>query len=176
MKRFFGHLKTVLTHKSYVFVHCVKAGILWRGVMHDMSKFSPVEFFNGVANYTDGKKSPNDKEKEKRGYSLAWLHHKGKNKHHFEYWTELNYKGVYLTAYKMPVKYLKEMICDRVAATKTYRKKAYTDSAALEYFLYKNDQQFMHPDTSAMVLKILTMLKEKGEKETFRFMRNLKKY
>ena len=140
--------------------------------MHDMSKFSPVEFFNGVANYTDGKKSPNDKEKEKRGYSLAWLHHKGKNKHHFEYWTELNCKGVFLTAYKMPLKYLKEMICDRVAATKTYRKKDYTDSAALEYFVNRQDEKFMHEDTKNMVYTILTMLKEKGEKETFSYIKH----
>ena len=176
MRKFFGHLKTVTKHRYLVFKHCVKAGIFWRGLLHDLSKFSPVEFINGVKNYTDGTRSPNDKERIKRGYSMAWLHHKGKNKHHFEYWTEINLKGVPFTAFKMPLVYVKEMICDRISACKTYQKENYTDESALTYFINRGDARYMHEDTKDLVLDILTQFAMKGEKEGFSYLRKLKEY
>ena len=113
-----GHLRTILHHKKLVFIHCCKCGIVWQGLVHDMSKFSPTEFFQGVK-YFQGNRSPNAKERELFGYSKAWMHHKGRNKHHFEYWTDYNIKARNVMPVEMPVKYVVEMLCDRMADRKS---------------------------------------------------------
>ena len=87
LSRFFGHLHTINSHRHKVIANCFRAGIPWRGLMHDLSKYSPTEFFNGVK-YYQGMRSPNEAEREDIGYSRAWMHHKGRNRHHFEYWIE----------------------------------------------------------------------------------------
>ena len=131
--RFFSHLKTVIRHKNAVFLHCCKAGIPVRGFLHDLSKFSPVEFLNGVK-YYQGTRSPNEEEREENGYSLAWMHHKGRNRHHFEYWNDVSPVTKRYEPVKMPLKYFKEMFCDRVAASKIYQGKNYTDAHPFNYF------------------------------------------
>ena len=90
LKGFFGHLRTINRHRHKVIAHCAKAGILWQGLRHDLSKYSPTEFIPGVK-YFQGTRSPNEAERELNGYSLAWMHHKGRNRHHFEYWICLLY-------------------------------------------------------------------------------------
>ena len=174
LQRFAGHLKTVITHKHYVFIHCVKAGIPWQGIVHDMSKFSPAEFIPGVR-FFQGDKSPNVGEREAFGYSLAWMHHKGRNKHHFEYWNDLNIELKRYAPVKMPEKYLIEMFCDRVAASKVYGKDKYNDAYALGYFNRRKEHPEMHPETERMIRKLLTMLAEEGEEKTFAYIRSLKK-
>ena len=77
----FKHFKTVMTHKMYVFLFCKEAGIPWQGIKHDLSKFSPTEFIESVKYYT-GTDSPINNCKKVNGYSEAWMHHKGRNKHH----------------------------------------------------------------------------------------------
>jgi hypothetical protein len=173
MNKFLGHLSTVTTHRHIVFVNCVKCGIPFRGLIHDLSKFSPVEFFNGVRYFSDGRKSPNVAERSDKGYSAAWLHHKGRNKHHFEYWTEFNFRGSDVYACKMPLVYVKEMFCDRVAATKTYLKDEYTDFAPLEYYLSRRESRFLHPDTAEILGRLLVMLAADGEKKVFAYIRRL---
>ena len=119
IKRFFGHLKTVLTHKHWVFYYASHLGYTWRGLVHDISKFSPTEFFEGVKYWT-GKRSPILVAKEKTGISYAWLHHRGCNKHHYEYWIDkLDQGGV---PHKIPFEYVVEMVCDWLAACRTYTK------------------------------------------------------
>ena len=88
VQKFFGHLKTVTKHRRMVRKLCFKCGLYWQGLTHDLSKYSPTEFWNGVKFYT-GTKSPHLGEREKYGYSKAWLHHKGRNKHHAEYWQDI---------------------------------------------------------------------------------------
>lgn len=78
MKGFFGHLKTVLKHKTIVCGFCFKCGLYRQGLTHDLSKLSPAEFIPGVR-YFSGKRSPNEQERTEKGYSAAWLHHKGRN-------------------------------------------------------------------------------------------------
>ena len=175
MKAFFGHLRTVTKHRHAVIRHCRKAGILWQGLRHDLSKFSPVEFIPGVRFYQGGKRSPNEQEREVYGYSKAWMHHKGRNKHHFEYWTDYDPKTRKVAPVKMPTKYLIEMFCDRVAASKVYLKDKYDDSAPLKYFLNVKSIRFIHPETSQEIERLLTMLSEKGEDETFKYIRTLKR-
>ena len=83
---FFGHLHTVNQHRLKVFILCCKAGIPIQGLLHDLSKYSPTEFLEGIKYYAKGKYSPIINAKKDQGYSKAWLHHKGRNKHHHEYW------------------------------------------------------------------------------------------
>ena len=175
MKRFFGHLKTVIVHKYTVFVHSLKLGIPFRGFMHDFSKFSPTEFLPGVKYYNNGKKSPNEAERINNGYSRAWMHHKGKNKHHFEYWTAYSPIERRVMPVKMEYVYVLEMFCDRVAASKVYQGKNYTDRHPLEYFLRGKDKRFIHPVTSDEIEKMLTLLADKGEKQAFEIIRKNKK-
>ncbi len=70
----FKHLKTICKHKAIVCLECIKCGLIWRGLMHDNSKFGLTEFLPS-AKYFQGSRSPIDAEKEQCGYSLAWLHH-----------------------------------------------------------------------------------------------------
>lgn len=167
LKGAFGHFRTITKHRHKVIAHCAKAGILWQGLRHDLSKYSPTEFFAG-AKYYQGTRSPNEAERETYGYSKAWLHHKGRNRHHFEYWFDYNPKTKRNEPVKMPLKYVIEMFCDRVAASKIYLGKDYTDSYPLEYFLKAKGTRVIHPETSDFLESLLVMLAEKGEKETFR--------
>ncbi len=167
-----GHFKTITKHRHKVIEHCAKCGILWRGLLHDLSKYTPTEFIPG-AKYYLGTRSPNEAEREDTGYSSAWLHHKGRNRHHFEYWTDYNMKERKVMPVKMPFVFLVEMFCDRVAASKIYQKENYTDSHPVEYFLRAKTTRFIHPETSDELERLLTMLRDKGEKETFAHIRGL---
>ena len=168
---FWGHFRTITRHRHMVIRHCRKAGILWQGLRHDLSKYSPTEFFAGVRYYQDGKRSPNEAEREALGYSLAWMHHKGRNRHHYEYWTDMNRETKCYEPVPMPRRYFVEMVMDRRAACMTYQGKAYRDDSALQYFERSREKDLMHPETSRQLRFILGMLAEKGEAETFSYLR-----
>ena len=168
--RFFGHLRTVTRHRHKVIAHCAKAGILWQGLRHDLSKYSPTEFFQGVR-YFDGTHSPTEDERRTEGYSLAWMHHKGRNRHHWEYWTDYSIEQQAYIAMPMPRRYLAEMLCDRVAASKIYKGAAYTDGAPLDYLLHGKIRDCMHPDTQATLERFLTLLRDEGEDAMFAALR-----
>ena len=172
---FFGHLSTIVKHRHKVMLHCFKAGIPLRGLLHDLSKFSPTEFIPGVK-YFQGNRSPNEMERELFGHSSAWLHHKGRNRHHFEYWNDVSPITKRYEPVKMPLKYFKEMFCDRVAASKIYQGKNYTDAHPFNYFDRGNARLYLHPETAALLEKCLIMLRDEGEKKTFRFLKKLKEY
>ncbi len=172
MARPFAHFYTVTKHRHRVIAHCFRAGIGWQGLFHDLSKYSPTEFLPG-ARYYQGTRSPTERERELFGYSAAWMHHKGRNRHHYEYWVDLNMQTKRYEPVPMPVRYVKEMFCDRVAASKIYQGKKYTDSAALDYYLRGRARDKMHPATADQLEEWLIMLKEKGEKETFRHIRKI---
>lgn len=167
------HFITITRHRHEVIKNCYKAGILWQGLLHDLSKYSPAEFFVG-AKYYQGNRSPNEAEREAYGYSKAWMHHKGRNRHHFEYWTDYDPKTKELSPVEMPLKYVKEMFCDRVAASKIYLGDKYTDEAPLSYFQKGKGRRIIHPKTSDLLEKLLVMLKEDGEDKTFEYIRGLK--
>ena len=173
MNRFFSHLNTILKHRHKVITHCFRAGIPWRGILHDLSKFSWKEFSEGVR-YYQGNRSPNEKERETKGFSEAWMHHKGRNRHHFEYWTDYNPKTKRVEPVKLPLVYVKEMFCDRVAASKVYQGKNYSDAHPLEYFIRGKDRRVIHPETSDLLESWLLMLKEQGEKATFQHIKTQK--
>ena len=169
----FEHLRTINHHKWLVMKQCFQVGLFRQGLLHDMSKYSPTEFLVGCR-YYQGNRSPNNAEREATGYSAAWLHHKGRNKHHYEYWIDYSAdpkEGI--VGQKMPVKYVIEMFMDRIAASKTYRGKAYTDRDPLEYYERGAAKlgKMIHPETAALLHFLLKMLAEKGEQETFRYIR-----
>ena len=127
------HFCTITKHRNRVIVHCFKIGIGFQGLFHDLSKYSPTEFIQG-ARYYVGYRSPTELEREMTGQSLAWMHHKGRNRHHFEYWNDVDPKTKEYRSVPMPKKYVAEMFCDRIAASKIYKGKAYTDASPYEYF------------------------------------------
>jgi len=149
--KFFGHLQTVLYHKWQVFILMAKCGKPVQGFMHDMSKFSPVEFFESVKYYT-GTKSPILAAKKDKGYSIAWMHHKGVNKHHFVYWVDPLFGD--MVCVEIPWKYLLELICDGIAAGMTYSKnkgEEWRASNQLDYWYNIDSNSFMNDNTKKKV-------------------------
>lgn len=167
------HFKTITQHKILVMKNCFRVGLYMQGILHDLSKYTPSEFFVG-ARYYQGDRSPNNAEREARGYSAAWLHHKGRNKHHYEYWIDYSAKAIKggVAPVKMPVRYVIEMMMDRIAASKVYNGKNYRDSFPLEYFLKGKENAPMHKDTKELLEMLLRMLAEKGEDKTFCYIKN----
>ncbi|MCR5730160.1 MAG: DUF5662 family protein [Ruminococcus sp.] len=170
MNKFFGHLSTVLKHRHMVMRHCFKAGIIKRGLLHDLSKFSPTEFIPGVR-YFQGDRSPNEREREVAGYSKAWMHHKGRNRHHFEYWTDYNMETKSLEPVKMPDVFIFEMFCDRVAASKIYNGNKYTDDMPLKYYKRVKHKRLIEKETAAKLEFLLVLLAQRGENAAFRYIR-----
>ena len=169
------HFRTITWHKWLVMKNCFRVGLYRQGICHDLSKYSPSEFWTGVK-YYQGNRSPNAAEREIFGYSKAWLHHKGRNKHHFEYWIDFSINPEEgLVGHKIPRKYVAEMMMDRIAASKVYKGDAYTDSSPLEYYNYGKDYIVIHPETRKLLETLLYMLKEKGERETFCYIRKILK-
>ncbi len=167
------HLRTINHHKKYVMKYCFRVGLYKQGLFHDLSKYSWVEFRVG-ARYYQGDKSPNIAERIEKGHSLAWLHHKGRNKHHLEYWIDYSLNSSEgMIGTKMPKKYVVEMFCDRIAASKIYNKDKYVNSDPLDYFLLSKEHYMIHNDTKDLIEMLLTMLIDKGEEETFRYIKKV---
>ena len=170
-----NHFSTITRHRNLVRKHCFQIGLYWQGLTHDLSKYSLEEFWTGVR-YYQGNRSPNAAERETVGYSRAWLHHKGRNKHHYEYWIDISsHKEEGLVGNKMPLRYVAEMVCDRIAACEVYKGKAYTSAAPLEYYEYTKNYITIHPRTRALLEKLLHMLKDQGEETAFAYLRKLLK-
>ncbi|MCI6188499.1 MAG: DUF5662 family protein [Clostridium sp.] len=151
--------------------YCFKVGLYKQGLLHDLSKYTWVEFSAGIK-YYKGYMSPNGIQKKVEGLSTAWLHHKGRNKHHFEYWIdyginpEEGIKGM-----KMPVKYVVEMFIDRMSASMNYQKEKYTDKSPLEYYDKRKEYYLLHETTRKQLEFLLNKLAKDGEKETLRFIK-----
>ena len=151
---------------------CFRIGLYRQGLLHDLSKYSWVEFSRGCR-YYQGYRSPNNYERELIGYSVSWLHHKGRNRHHFEYWLDYNeHKSGTVRGMPMPRRYIAEMFCDRVAACKTYQKEEYTDYSPVRYFYKGAGKYLMHPDTRRDLGFLLLMLGNEGERATERYIRH----
>ncbi len=168
---FKGHLTTINRHKMLVMEHCFKCGLYRQGLLHDLSKYNPIEFFRGVV-YYQGDRSPNSEERRVKGYSLAWLHHKGRNKHHFEYWIDNGTgKDKHFKGMRMPDRYVAEMFCDRVAACKTYNKEKYTSADPYNYYAKNKYYYLLHPEVERLLERLLIMLRDKGEDYAFAYIR-----
>ena len=166
------HFKTITRHRWLVRQGCFKVGLYWQGLVHDLSKYSPTEFRSGIK-YYQGTRSPNAAEREIKGYSEAWMHHKGRNRHHYEYWTDMSPVTRRYESVPMPRKYLVEMVMDRRAACMVYQGKNYHPGSALEYLEKSRERLLMNQQTLCELTYILTMLRDDGEVETFRFLRDV---
>ena len=156
------HFNLVTRHRWVVFKLCCKAGIPWRGLVHDLSKFSPTEFWESVK-YYNGSMSPILFAKRKQGYSKAWLHHKGRNKHHPEYWTDWSLPEKNII---MPYQYAAEMVCDKLAAGIVYNGKNWTPQTQLNYYMKEREKTTIHPQLDKYLLEVLTQISENGIDET----------
>ncbi|MGL5258679.1 MAG: DUF5662 family protein [Lachnospiraceae bacterium] len=167
------HFKTITYHKYLVLKGCFRVGLYKRGICHDLSKYMPQEFLVG-AKYYQGDRSPNNAEREDIGYSSSWLHHKGRNKHHYEYWIDYSTKEVPggMAPVPMPVEYIVEMIMDRIAASKVYAKDTYQDSNPLKYYETGKEPAPLHEKTRVILEFLLNMLSVKGEDITFSFIKH----
>ena len=167
------HFKTITRHKLLVMHYCFRAGLYKQGLLHDLSKYEPVEFLVGCK-YYQGDRSPNNAEREETGLSKSWLHHKGRNRHHYEYWTDVTKdRSLGIVGIKMPVKYVAEMFADRVAACKTYEKDRYTTMSPWRYYKRTKEYITIHPETRKLLERLLKMLAVKGEDEVYRYLRYL---
>ena len=165
------HFKTITRHRLLVMVNCFRIGLIRQGLTHDLSKYSPTEFWTG-AKYYQGIRSPNAAEREKKGYSAAWLHHKGRNRHHYEYWTDLNPATRQYEPVPMPRRYLAEMVMDRIAASKVYRGDAFDPADPYRFFLRGQKKRLLlHPATAALLEAMLRTLRDEGEDAAFAYIR-----
>ena len=165
-----SHLHTINEHRRMVRKICFRLGLYYQGLTHDLSKYSPSEFLVG-AKYYQGYRSPNNAEREEKGYSAAWLHHKGRNKHHYEYWMDYAAIEGGIIPARMPNRYLAEMYADRVAASKIYNKDKYTQDMPLKYFLRGKDAALIEKHTKVELEHLLNMLAQQGDAETEKYIR-----
>ena len=163
IKNLFKHLSVVMKHKWYVFKLCCRVGIPWRGIIHDMSKFSPTEFWESVK-YCQGTRSPIPIAREKNGYSKAWLHHKGVNKHHLEYWIDPRAKDYALV---IPYKYVAEMACDKMAASIVYGGKNWTNNSEYEYWLKEREISTVNPKIDNFLTAIFKQVINQGVNKVY---------
>lgn len=168
------HFKTITKHKLMVMGYCFRIGLYKQGFLHDLSKYSPAEFLVGCR-YYQGDRSPNNAEREATGVSTAWLHHKGRNKHHYEHWVDYSLDDSHvIMGAPMPRKYIAEMVMDRISASRTYMGDAYTCQAPLQYYLKsKNKLWFVHPKTKRDLEALLRILSDHGEEKALHYIKNV---
>ena len=158
-KNVIKHFKLITHHKWVVFKLCCKVGEPWRGFMHDISKYSPTEFWESV-NYYVGDHSPITEAKKDKGYSEAWLHHRGRNKHHTHYWVDHDAPE---TTPVMPYPYAAEMICDKLAAGMIYQGKEWTKEFELSYWEEREkDKLEMNPKVRDFITAVFIQVAEQG--------------
>ena len=154
------HFKTVCKHKAVVYRECKACGIGWQGLVHDLSKFSQVEF-GASARFFQGDKSPIEAEKAANGYSEAWQHHKGHNPHHWEYWIDFGKHGE-IIANRIPYKYVVEMVCDWIGAGMVYSGEKWMQEEPLAYYQKVREGRHFHPKTEILLISFLKCIKDKG--------------
>ena len=120
--------------------------------MHDWSKYSWAEFGEGIKYYV-GTHSPITEAKKDKGYSEAWLHHKGRNRHHVEYWVDETAPN---PTPIIPYKFAAEMICDKLAAGMVYKGKEWTKEYELEYWKDERNKIRINEKTASFITEVLT--------------------
>ena len=163
MNKALSHLHTINKHKLKVTWLCFRCHLYKQGLLHDLSKYSYIELKTGF-HYYQGFRSPIDAEKEEKGYSLGWLHHKGRNRHHTEYWCDTSAPDATPI---MPYKFVAEMLCDKMAAGIIYEGKNWTKEYELQYWLNEKDKVLVNSKIKDLVTDCLTQVAEKGIDEVY---------
>lgn len=153
------HLRKIQTHRKWVRRYCFALGLYKQGLLHDLSKYSPTEFFESVK-YYQGTSSPIDAAKKANGYSLAWFHHRGRNPHHYVYWCDNFDEG--MTMNLMPYNYFCEMLCDFLAAGRAYMGDKFSFLMEYEWWKVKREACAM-PENQIKMLNFI--FKELAERE-----------
>ena len=166
-----AHLKTVSHHRWLVLKYCFRLGLYRQGLTHDLSKYSRQEFWTG-AKYFQGNRSPNDAERKDKGYSAAWMHHKGRNRHHLEYWTDYDVHGDGIVGVEMPAKYVAEMFCDRLAASRIYRSNEFSNADPWAFFQNSKPHTIINEKTADLLESMVAKLKDEGEDAAFTYIRH----
>ena len=169
-----AHFKVITRHRTLVCRYCFRLGLYWQGLTHDLSKYSPREFLVG-AKYFQGDRSPNDAERREKGYSTAWLHHKGRNRHHLEYWTDYGKQAdgtIGIVGVEMPVRYVAEMFCDRLAASRVYRGSEFRPEDPWKFFQHSKEHTILNKNTEELLERMLVKLKDEGEEAAFAYIRH----
>ena len=170
--KLFRHFCTITRHRLIVMRYCFKCGLYRQGLCHDLSKYTPVELFN-CGKYYQGTYSPITNERRDKGYSDAWLHHKGRNKHHSEYWIDLSLESGKYEPIPMPKRYVAESVCDRIAASYIYNLGNYNVKMPLEYLYRTKEKTPMHENTFKDLEALLKMYADEGEKALFKYIRRV---
>ena len=155
------HLRTVAKHRWVVLQQCARCGYFWQGLTHDLSKLSRAEFVSSARHF-QGDRSPIEAEKAAQGYSAAWLHHKGRNPHHWEYWTDFDEGDGHVIANKIPYRYVVEMVCDWIGAGMVYSQDKWTQSEPLAYYDKVRKGRHFHEETELLLRFFLEVIKDYG--------------
>lgn len=158
LKKILLHFHKVNKHRFLVFKLSLKAGIPWQGLKHDLSKYSPTEFFES-ARYYVGDRSPIINARKDKGYSEAWLHHKGRNKHHLEYWYDEALDNPNIV---MPLNYFKELVCDNLAAGMAYQGKKWDQAYQLTYWNRIKDNFIINEKMKKLLDKTFNDIAKEG--------------
>ncbi|MBT2679388.1 hypothetical protein J7E38_10275 [Bacillus sp. ISL-35] len=155
LKAYVKYMLYILDHKINVLVECWMEGLFIQGITHDLSKFSPKEFFPYARKVYSGKRLS---EEEEIRWRYAWLNHQHKNKHHWEYWVVDPNKKL---ALPMPRKHLLEMVCDWRSFSRKWGRKVKFSTLDL------SDRIILHPDTRKELEMIMRNNKKPDSKEIF---------
>lgn len=150
MKSHLKYLAYVLRHKWFVLLASWKYGCLWRGLVHDLSKFYPSEWFPYVE-YFYGTRTQGGRDiVVERRFDVAWLHHQRRNPHHHQYWLLKRDDGS-LEALEMPEEYVREMVADWEGAGRAIHGKC----ECVEWYEKEKDKMLLHFSTRALVEDLL---------------------
>ena len=156
------YLAYVLRHKWFVLLECARRGILSRGLLHDLSKFSPSEWGPYVDHFYGRRLG---RQRDATGYykptdtgdfafDNAWLHHAHRNDHHWQYWVQADEPGTEPRVHPMAGYALIEMVCDWVGAARAQRSQATVG----EWYAANGHKMLLHPNTRTHVEFILDEL------------------
>lgn len=150
------YLKYVLKHKWFVFVYCLRFGLIWRGITHDLSKFRPSEWGPYRDNFfSDKDMSEEESEKITADFQMAWHLHQQRNRHHWQYWTEYDGLGWSMKTFEMPRADMLEMVADWMGAGRAITGKM----DVLEWYEKNKDKMHFHSSTKRDVEALLGTLK-----------------
>lgn len=155
--KYLRYLSYVLRHKWFVLIECCRLGIIWRGIVHDLSKFRPSEFFPyaehffgqgiGISTGRDKTGYYNSAEVGKTVFQIAWLHHQHRNPHHWQYWVQVPDARGFPTYFEMPDTYRKEMLADWRGAGRAQGK----GDDVVEWYTKNKDRMRIPPATTEWI-------------------------
>ena len=164
LRDYYIFVKTLTRHRIYVMIECWKKGLIWTGLIHDYSKYLPMELFP-YARYSKGdwnklrdKSGYYKPQTEDEGFNRALHHHVTNNKHHWQYWV-MNVEAGEVTPLRIPKKYLKEMMCDWIGANKV-RNIENPIEAARTWYRANRNKILLHEEARSWIMEFLGLEEE----------------